>query len=98
MCWQTRQQSFTGAIQGRQPLWHEQRYKLLYTFRSQLSDDNSYNCVYQKQDSEGNSRWLSGQGEPNFIKRDPASSRLIGCEHDAAKANVFAAWPEASFL
>ncbi|CAJ1404675.1 unnamed protein product, partial [Effrenium voratum] len=31
------------------------KYKLLYTFRSQLSDDNSYNCVYQKQDSEGNS-------------------------------------------
>ncbi|CAK9113027.1 unnamed protein product [Durusdinium trenchii] len=31
------------------------KYKLLYTFRSQLSDDNSYNCVYQKQDENGNS-------------------------------------------
>lgn len=31
------------------------KYKLLYTFRSQLSDDNSYNCWYQKQDENGNS-------------------------------------------
>ena len=31
------------------------RYKLLYTFRAHLSDDNSYNCVYQKQDADGNS-------------------------------------------
>lgn len=35
------------------------RYKLLYTFRSQLSDDNSYNCVYQKQDESGHSRSLN---------------------------------------
>lgn len=31
------------------------KYKLLYTFRTQLSDDNSYNCVFQKEDNEGNS-------------------------------------------
>lgn len=31
------------------------KYKLLYTFRAHLSDDNSYNCVYQKQDADGNS-------------------------------------------
>lgn len=31
------------------------KYKLLYTFRAHLSDDNSYNCVYQKQDGAGNS-------------------------------------------
>eukprot|EP00928_Gymnodinium_smaydae_P039216 TRINITY_DN26831_c0_g1_i1.p1 TRINITY_DN26831_c0_g1~~TRINITY_DN26831_c0_g1_i1.p1 ORF type:complete len:574 (-),score=71.38 TRINITY_DN26831_c0_g1_i1:178-1899(-) len=31
------------------------KYKLLYTFRAQLSDDNSYNCVFQKEDGEGNS-------------------------------------------
>ena len=31
------------------------RYKLLYTFRAHLSDDNSYNCVYQKQDDTRNS-------------------------------------------
>eukprot|EP00440_Ansanella_granifera_P005732 gb/GFBE01006220.1/.p1 GENE.gb/GFBE01006220.1/~~gb/GFBE01006220.1/.p1 ORF type:complete len:580 (+),score=113.60 gb/GFBE01006220.1/:1-1740(+) len=31
------------------------KYKLLYTFRAQVSDDNSYNCVYQKEDAEGNS-------------------------------------------
>ncbi|CAE7299255.1 KCS2 [Symbiodinium natans] len=31
------------------------KYKLLYTFRAQLSDDNSYNCVFQKEDEEGNS-------------------------------------------
>lgn len=30
------------------------KYKLLYTFRTQVSDDNSYNCVYQKQDKDGN--------------------------------------------
>ena len=35
------------------------RYKLLYTFRAHLSDDNSYNCVYQKQDERGNSSDLS---------------------------------------
>lgn len=31
------------------------KYKLLYTFRTHLSDDNSYNCVFQKEDDEGNS-------------------------------------------
>merc|ERR1719215_2429183 len=31
------------------------KYKLLYTFRAQLSDDNSYNCVFQKEDETGNS-------------------------------------------
>jgi len=31
------------------------KYKLLYTFRAQVSDDNSYNCVYQKEDELGNS-------------------------------------------
>lgn len=30
------------------------KYKLLYTFRSQISEDNSYNCVFQRQDGEGN--------------------------------------------
>lgn len=35
------------------------RYKLLYTFRAHLSDANSYNCVYQKQDDKGNSALLS---------------------------------------
>ena len=35
------------------------RYKLLYTFRTQLSDDNSYNCVFQKEDNEGNSLRLN---------------------------------------
>lgn len=30
------------------------KYKLLYTFRSQVSEDNSYNCVFQRQDSSGN--------------------------------------------
>ena len=40
--------------------WHPMaRYKLLYTFRAHLSDDNSYNCVYQKQDGAGNSWDLS---------------------------------------
>lgn len=29
------------------------KYKLLYTFRAQVSDDNSYNCVFQRQDEEG---------------------------------------------
>eukprot|EP00929_Paragymnodinium_shiwhaense_P050680 TRINITY_DN25526_c0_g1_i1.p1 TRINITY_DN25526_c0_g1~~TRINITY_DN25526_c0_g1_i1.p1 ORF type:complete len:593 (-),score=178.55 TRINITY_DN25526_c0_g1_i1:252-2030(-) len=29
------------------------KYKLLYTFRTQASDDSSYNCVYQKEDGEG---------------------------------------------
>lgn len=31
------------------------KYKLLYTIRAQISDDNSYNCVFQKEDGEGNS-------------------------------------------
>jgi len=31
------------------------KYKLLYTVRTQVSDDNSYNCVYQKEDAERNS-------------------------------------------
>ena len=39
--------------------FHGARYKLLYTFRAHLSDDNSYNCVYQKQDERGNSSVLS---------------------------------------
>lgn len=39
--------------------FHGARYKLLYTFRAHLSDDNSYNCVYQKQDERGNSSDLS---------------------------------------
>ena len=40
------------------------RYKLLYTFRAHLSDDNSYNCVYQKQDGAGNSWDLSCRPQP----------------------------------
>mmetsp|Transcript_58919 Transcript_58919/g.138082 ORF Transcript_58919/g.138082 Transcript_58919/m.138082 type:complete len:589 (+) Transcript_58919:77-1843(+) len=31
------------------------KYKLLYSFRAHLSDDNSYNCVFQKEDDDGNS-------------------------------------------
>jgi predicted naringenin-chalcone synthase len=31
------------------------KYRLLYTFRTQVSDDNSFQCVYQKEDAEGNS-------------------------------------------
>lgn len=31
------------------------KYKLLYTFRAQVSEDNSYNCVFQRQDENGNS-------------------------------------------
>jgi 3-ketoacyl-CoA synthase len=30
------------------------KYKLLYTFRTQVSEDNSLNCVFQRPDSEGN--------------------------------------------
>jgi len=30
------------------------KYKLLYTFRAQVSEENSYACVYQHPDSEGN--------------------------------------------
>lgn len=30
------------------------KYKLLYTFRSQVSNDHSYNCVYQRPDEFGN--------------------------------------------
>lgn len=30
------------------------KYKLLHTFRTQVSEDASYNCVYQQQDSDGN--------------------------------------------
>merc|ERR1740129_166426 len=30
------------------------KYKLLYTFRAQVSEDASYECVYQKPDLEGN--------------------------------------------
>mmetsp|Transcript_149972 Transcript_149972/g.481933 ORF Transcript_149972/g.481933 Transcript_149972/m.481933 type:complete len:601 (+) Transcript_149972:245-2047(+) len=30
------------------------KYKLLYTFRCQLSDNDSYKCVYQEEDAEGN--------------------------------------------
>jgi len=29
------------------------KYKLLYTFRSQVSEDSSYNCVFQQRDEEG---------------------------------------------
>jgi 3-ketoacyl-CoA synthase len=30
------------------------KYKLLYTFRTQMCDDNSYQCVFEKEDSQGN--------------------------------------------
>lgn len=30
------------------------KYKLLYTFRTQVSNDDSYNCVFQREDSSGN--------------------------------------------
>jgi len=30
------------------------KYKLLYTFRAQVSEDNSYGCVHQQPDEEGN--------------------------------------------
>jgi len=30
------------------------KYKLLHTFRAQVSEDNSYNCVLQRQDGDGN--------------------------------------------
>jgi 3-ketoacyl-CoA synthase len=30
------------------------KYKLLYTFRAQVSEDNSYHCVYQREDESGN--------------------------------------------
>jgi 3-ketoacyl-CoA synthase len=30
------------------------KYKLLYTGRTQMSDDNSYNCVWEKEDADGN--------------------------------------------
>jgi 3-ketoacyl-CoA synthase len=31
------------------------KYKLLYTFRAQVTEDNSYSCVFQRQDFEGQS-------------------------------------------
>lgn len=31
------------------------KYKLLFTFRSQMSDDNSYQCVFEQEDEHGNS-------------------------------------------
>merc|ERR1719517_298894 len=30
------------------------KYKLLYSFRAQVSEDASYECVYQRPDVEGN--------------------------------------------
>jgi 3-ketoacyl-CoA synthase len=31
------------------------KYKLLFTFRSQMADDNSYRCVFEQEDENGNS-------------------------------------------